>query len=408
MNDMRTGHNLFDVEVIGGGVAALCAAISARLAGATVCLREAASPYLRGGNTRHSRNLRVMHPQATRIVPGFYSEEEFIGELEKTSNRTCDAVLTRILVQKSCGLPEWLAEQGVAFQTEQIPFSRKTAFFLGGGRAAVNSLYQRAASIGIHITYNHLVSNIFLQKVTKSTIICCGGNQACFPPEIINRGTPFARGEVLESLLDQGAQEIGIKEAGHIVAVDARSPEHDGGIVTRIDGMEHGIVVDRTGLRFQDETAYLKPTRYSLWGRSILKLPGKYAVLILDREGIRKAPVFAFPPIQSSSIEELAKKLDIPEQNLVASMNQTSRLSAPPFFALPIRPGIAFTHYGIKVDETAHVVMKDGTVCKNLFAAGMIMAPNILGTGYLAGAGITIGAVFGRIAGEEAARYALG
>jgi tricarballylate dehydrogenase len=50
--------------------------------------------------------------------------------------------------------------------------------------------------------------------------------------------------------------------------------------------------------------------------------------------------------------------------------------------------------------------MQDDTPSKNIFAAGEVMAGNILGKGYLAGFGLTIGSVFGRIAGAEAARHA--
>jgi tricarballylate dehydrogenase len=80
-------------------------------------------------------------------------------------------------------------------------------------------------------------------------------------------------------------------------------------------------------------------------------------------------------------------------------------VTRPPIFAYPIRPGVTFTCLGVKVDEKARVVMTDDASRPDLFAAGMIMAPNVLGTGYLAGGGLTIGAVFGRLAGEGAARY---
>ena len=76
------------------------------------------------------------------------------------------------------------------------------------------------------------------------------------------------------------------------------------------------------------------------------------------------------------------------------------------FLAYPLRPGITFTYLGVKVDEKARVLMQTASPCTNLFAAGEIMAGNILGQGYLAGIGMTIGAVFGRIAGREAAHHA--
>ncbi len=83
-------------------------------------------------------------------------------------------------------------------------------------------------------------------------------------------------------------------------------------------------------------------------------------------------------------------------------------IDSPPYWGYPLRPGITFTYLGLKVDEHARVVMNDGCAAANVFAAGEIMAGNILGRGYVAGAGMAIGTVFGRIAGTEAARHALG
>ena len=82
------------------------------------------------------------------------------------------------------------------------------------------------------------------------------------------------------------------------------------------------------------------------------------------------------------------------------------RIEKPPFHAHPLRPGITFTFLGVKVNERARVLMADGKPSANMFASGEIMAGNILGQGYLAGFGMAIGAVFGRIAGQEAAKAA--
>ena len=71
---------------------------------------------------------------------------------------------------------------------------------------------------------------------------------------------------------------------------------------------------------------------------------------------------------------------------------------------MPLRPGITFTYLGVAVTEQARVLRTDGSVLRNVFAAGEIMSGNILSTGYLAGFGLTIGHVWGRIAGAEAAR----
>jgi tricarballylate dehydrogenase len=81
-------------------------------------------------------------------------------------------------------------------------------------------------------------------------------------------------------------------------------------------------------------------------------------------------------------------------------------IDTPPFFGYPLRPGITFTYLGVKVNEQAAVALEQGRHARNVFAAGEIMAGNILGKGYLAGFGMAIGTVFGRIAGREAARAA--
>ena len=80
-------------------------------------------------------------------------------------------------------------------------------------------------------------------------------------------------------------------------------------------------------------------------------------------------------------------------------------IDTPPFFGYTLRPGVTFTYLGLKVDANAAVHF-GGAPSANLYAAGETMAGNVLGQGYTAGVGMTIGTVFGRIAGEEAARRA--
>jgi len=82
-------------------------------------------------------------------------------------------------------------------------------------------------------------------------------------------------------------------------------------------------------------------------------------------------------------------------------------LDTPPFYGYPLRPGITFTYLGVSVNEKAQVLMQNGKPASNIFAAGEIMSGNILGKGYMAGLGMTIGTVFGRKAGREAARHAI-
>ena len=449
-----------DVLVIGGGIAALCAAIAAREAGARVALLEQAPRWQRGGNTRHSRNFRVAHAAPTLFSPGRYTEDEYLAELHHAAQGRGDPALARLLVRRSAGLADWLAARGVPFQPTgdgALPPSRRTVFCFGGGMVMLNILYARARSLGVDLRYATSARAIRLeggrvralvieddkgrQEVRpRAVIACCGGYQA--DPDrlrarwgeaaarFIVRGVPQARGEILFDLLDQGAAPVGEPGACHLVAVDARSPPVDGGIVTRVLGIPAGIVVDRTARRFHDEAADLGQNRYAAWGRLVADCPGQTAHLLLDAGGEASVRPPLFAPLRAATIGGLAAAAGLDPAALeatVAAFNAAippgaahtegiapaktrwaRPIATPPFAAIPIRPGITFTCHGVKVDSSARVVMTDGTAAANLFAAGMIMAPNILGTGYLAGAAVTIGAVFGRIAGEEAARYARG
>jgi len=143
-----------------------------------------------------------------------------------------------------------------------------------------------------------------------------------------------------------------------------------------------------------------------------------------------------FPPVRGDSIRQLAANLGLAADALACTVERFNRavqpgtfdrellddcytsglspdkshwaraIDTPPFFGYPLRPGITFTYLGVKVNPNAQVLMRDGQAARNIFAAGEIMAGNILGKGYLGGLGMLIGTVFGRLAGKEAARLA--
>ncbi|MEQ9362379.1 MAG: FAD-binding dehydrogenase, partial [Rhodospirillales bacterium] len=93
-----------------------------------------------------------------------------------------------------------------------------------------------------------------------------------------------------------------------------------------------------------------------------------------------------------------------------AKTNWAQTIDTPPYYGYPLRTGITFTYLGVKVDKESRVQFKgrDGRTVSaaNIFAAGEIVSGNILGQGYAGGIGMAIGLVFGRIAGEGAARNA--
>jgi len=234
-----------------------------------------------------------------------------------------------------------------------------------------------------------------------------------------------------------GSSTVGDPKQCHAVAIDGRAPKFDGGIVTRLDCIPLGIVLNNQGVRFYDEGEDLWPKRYAIWGRLVAMQPEQIAFSVIDSKAVGLFMPSVFPAIRGNTIGELARDLGLPEQTVVQTVEQFNRcvvagtfdhaslddcrteglaprkshwarrIDEPPFFGYPLRPGITFTYLGVEVDETAHVCFNgrdERTVSPNIFAAGEIMAGNILSKGYLGGLGMTIGSVFGRIAGKEAGR----
>jgi tricarballylate dehydrogenase len=457
----------YDVLVAGGGNAALCAAITARQAGASVLLVESAPRAFRGGNSRHTRNLRAMHDKPNAVLTDAYTEDEYWDDLLRVTGGNTDEGLARMTIRASSGLFDWMKAAGVRFQpslTGTLNLGRTNAFFLGGGKALVNAYYLTAEQLGVEILYDTEVVNMnmddglvrsidityrgFPETVhARCVVASSGGFQANLDwmrqywgdavDNFIIRGTPYNRGRVLKNLLDQGVAAVGDPTQCHAVALDARAPKFDGGITTRLDSVPYSVVVNRDGDRFYDEGEDVWPKRYAIWGRLIAQQPGQIAYSICDAKAFPLFMPSVFPAIRAETLEELAFKMKLnpakiretvntfnnavkPGQvfdNLKLDGNATDGLTPnktnwarsidkPPFYGYPLRPGITFTYLSVKVNERAQVLMDNGSPAGNLFASGEIMSGNILGKGYLAGFGMTIGTVFGRIAGQEAARRA--
>jgi tricarballylate dehydrogenase len=452
-----------DVLVVGGGSAALCAAIAARRSGASVRMVERAPASLRGGNTRHARNFRLMHDRPEWYVPDAYGEDAFLKDLLRVTHGATDERLARVLIRGSATIAAWLGDNGVRLQdpaSGAMPYSKRTAFFLGGGKAMINALYATAAKLGVAIGYDSEVVSLGfddrgceadiahggrVERVAANAIVlCAGGHQAnldwlrqsfgAAADGFMIRGTPYVTGSVLRLLLDAGVKPVGDPARCHMVAVDARGPKFDGGIVTRITGIPHGIVVDRDGARFHDEGEDARKTHFARWGARIADCPGQIAYLIMDAKGLNRALPTALPPIRADTVAALATALGLDPAALETTIRDFNAaivaaddgpvierctaglipskshfavaLAVPPFAAYPLRPGVTFTHFGVAVDDQLRVVKSDGRPVRNVFAAGMIMAANVLGEGYLAGLGVALSTVFGRLAGEQAARQA--
>jgi len=412
--------------VIGGGLAGLCAAIAARRLGVRVRLVESAPKALRGGDARHARNFRIPHAHPLWHTPAIYDEDEFLAEWRAAAGG--DSTRARSIIAAAAELPGWLAGCGVRLQRPSvgvIPFSRRTAFLLGGGKAMVSALYEAAAAEGVEIRYSCEALGLRAAPqggwsaafadgaaATRCVVVASGGpgaNPTWLCPadaDLVFRGGAFSDGRMMQALVEGvGARTIGDQGSRHRVAVDARGPKFDGGIVTRVTAIPHGLVVNRDGEALNDPRRNASPTHYAEWGARIAAEPGGVAFLILDSEGLRRANPMPFAPAPAESVAALARALGLEQTALEAV---ASRLGSPPFFGLPLRAGVTFAHFGLAVDEGLRLIGPDGRAVKSLFAAGGIMAANFLPRGHLAGLGITLSAVTGRRAGEAAARHALG
>jgi tricarballylate dehydrogenase len=474
-----------DVLVIGGGNAALCAALMAREAGASVLMLEAAPREWRGGNSMHTRNLRCMHDAPEDVLTEAYPEEEFWQDLRKVTAGKTDEAMARLAIRHSSTVRPWMTKHGVRFQPSlsgTLHLSRTNAFFMGGGKALVNAYYRSAQALGVQVRYEAPVRHLeldgprasgpagstgsagsarFLAAVLESgerieartCVLASGGFESNrewlreawgtnergeWPADnFAIRGTRFNQGVLLKDLIAQGADAIGDPTQAHMVAIDARAPLYDGGIVTRVDCVSLGIMVNREGRRFYDEGEDFWPKRYAIWGRLVALQPGQVGHSVTDAKAVGRFMPPVFRGVRADTLEDLARQLGVPEATLVDTVrayNAACRvgtfdhavlddchtegllppkthwalpIDTPPYCGYTMKPGVTFTYLGLKVDARAAVHF-GGVPSGNLFAAGEVMAGNVLGQGYTAGVGLTIGTAFGRIAGASAAQAVRG
>ena len=361
-----------------------------------------------------------------------------------------------------------MQRHGVRFQPSlsgALHTARTNAFFMGGGKALVNAYYRSAQQLGVQVRYDTPVDRLELREgrfvaafaageriEARSCVLAAGGfesnrewlseawgvNERGERPaeNFLIRGTRYNTGTLLRYMIDAGADIIGDATQAHMVAIDARAPLYDGGICTRIDCVSLGVVVNREAERFYDEGEDFWPKRYAIWGRLVAQQPGQVAWSVIDSKAVGRFMPPVFPGTQADTLPELATLLglDVPRfMDTLNAYNAACRvgtfdhtalddchtaglapakthwarpIDTPPFYGYPLRPGVTFTYLGLKIDAQAAVHF-GGQPSDNLFVAGEMMAGNVLGKGYTAGVGMSIGTAFGRIAGTQAAAAAL-
>lgn len=455
----------WDIVIIGGGNAALVAALAANDLGAQVLVLERAPRHMRGGNSRHTRNIRCVQ-ETNKWGSGSYTYEEFWADLCNVGEGPGNEELAAFTVRESETMPSWMFEHGARWQlplTGTLQLGRTNRFFLGGGKALLNAYYREVARRPrITAVYDAKVEELeFIgtrctsviahydggrYRVRAKAVVCAsGGFEANIDwlrrywgdaaDNYIIRGTPYNDGHILARLFAANAAKAGQERGFHAIALDARAPKFDGGIATRLDTIPFGIVVNTQAQRFYDEGEDVWPKRYAIWGRNIAEQPGQIAISLFDS----KVKDRFLPPMygltSSNDLAEIAVAFGLDPDVLGKTVREynaavvdaefdptvldhchteglvppkshwAQRLDSPPYFGIAMRPGITFTYMGVAVQADARIVLEDRSAFENVFAAGEIMSGNILSTGYMAGFGMTIGSVWGRRAGTEAAKY---
>jgi tricarballylate dehydrogenase len=334
-------NQVFDVIVIGGGNAALCAALSAREQGASVLLLERAPQEQRGGNTAYTGGgFRMVHSGAATVktvVPdlsqgeientdfGEYTAEQYLDDLGRVTQWYCDPDLAETVVRRSTETVQWLHGRGVRFVPRfgryAFKHQGKFKFFggtvveaVGGGRGLVQAEYAAAEKHGIDIRYGAqatallrgragvhgvriIVDGVEEAASCRAVVLACGGFEANreWRTRYLGpgwdmakvRGTRYNTGDGIRMALDIGAQAYGQWSGCHAVSWERHAPdfgELDRPVTASRNGYPFGIMVNAEGKRFVDEGADFRNYTYAKYGRAVLEQPGSYAWHVFDSQ----------------------------------------------------------------------------------------------------------------------------
>jgi tricarballylate dehydrogenase len=478
-----------DVVIVGAGNAALCAAIAASEAGAKVLVLERAPRVQRGGNSAFTggafRTVYDGEKDIQRLVPdlseselatsdfGFYSGEQFYGDLARLSGYRADPLLIDILVQESLPTLLWMKKNGVRFvpsfgrqsfrvEGRNIFWGGLTVETAGGGVGLVDSLFRRAEALGVEIRYDskvtaldgdhRAVSGVYVGEEripADAVILAAGGFHASteWRTRYLGpgwdlakvRGSRFNTGNVIAAALAIGARSKGNWSGCHSVFFDAGAD--DFGDIAVLNQQKNyftlGIVVNRRGERFIDEGADFRNYTYSRMGAEVLRQPAATAWQIFDGKALPMLPDEYRTPraarFEAPTLDDLAAKLEgIDHQRFLATVsefnaavmeetafnpsirdgratrglaidksNWANKIATPPFVAYQVTCGITLTYGGLAIDERARVQNEEGFPIAGLYACGELVG-GLYYDRYPGGAGLTSGAVFGRIAGVAA------
>jgi tricarballylate dehydrogenase len=488
----------WDVVVVGGGNAALCAALAAREKGARVLLLEKAPEAQRGGNSFFTAGgFRFVHQGLedlrTDVIPDLtsgeasavevppYTEASFRDDLMRLTEDLSDPELAEVLVTRSRATVTWMRRHGIRwilmFGRQSFQVGGRHHFWgglnveaVGGGPGLVQGLYDAAARQGVEIRYGTGASRLlvdganairglvirgpggFQEVTTQAVVLACGGFEA--NPEWRTRylgpgwdlarvrGTRHNTGDGIRMALEIGAQPYGHWSGCHAVAWDASAPpfgDRRVGDLFQKHSYPLGLIVNVEGRRFVDEGADFRNYTYAKYGREILRQPQRLAFQLFDQKvvGILREEyrIREVSKAEASTIEELAKRLEIDCAGLVRTVaefnaavqpgtfnpaildgkrtvgvdppksNWALPLDTPPFVGYAVTCGITFTFGGLRITPLAEVLDTEDRRIPGLYAGGELVG-GLFYENYPGGAGLMAGAVFGKLAGEQAALHA--
>jgi len=323
------------VVVVGGGNAALCAAIAARERGADVLLLERAPFEQRGGNSRFTAggmrvaydgvaDLRALMPdlsetELARTDFGAYPREQFYDDMGRVTQYRTDPNLAAKLIDESLATLHWMAGHGVRFlpMYGRQSFERdgKARFWggltveaWGGGPGLVDGLTAIAERLGVALRYwaraqalefaDGRVKGVRVGGETvaaDAVVLACGGFEAnaAWRTRYLGagwelakvRGTRFNTGDGIRMALNVGAASRGHWSGCHAVAWDQHAPDF-GDLNVGDNFQKHsyplGVMLNAEGRRFVDEGADFRNYTYAKYGREVLRQTGQFAWQVFD------------------------------------------------------------------------------------------------------------------------------
>jgi tricarballylate dehydrogenase len=360
----------YEVIVVGGGNAALCAALSARDEGAEVLLLERAPEEERGGNSSFTEGLmRIVYHGADDIKAlapdltaeemasdfGTYTEEKFFDDMARITQNRTDPDLCEILVRNSNDIMHWIKGKGIRFlpqfgrQSFKVEGKFKfwggaTLAAVGGGRGLVDGLYRAAEKAGVKILYKAWARDLVhsdkgvsgvvvkVDGVTqtfhcRNVILACGGFEAnaAWRSRYLGkgwdlakvRGTKYNTGDGLDMALRIGAQPCGHWSGCHAVGWERYAADFGDYALTddyERDSYPFSVMLNATGNRFLDEGADIRNYTYAKYGHIILEQPEQFAWQVFDAKVKHLLrPEYSskhVTRVAANTLEELAGKLD--------------------------------------------------------------------------------------------------